>query len=77
MSKAAIRARLINDVTACAMGVTVVSAGDVVTALAKKLVRDGWDADLPMVVWKADKPWRRVEHIGEPYQVRLQRGKKS
>ena len=71
MSKAAIRARLINDVTACAVGVTVVSAGDVVTALAKKLVRDGWDADLPMVIWKADKPWRRVERIGHPNQVQI------
>jgi hypothetical protein len=76
MSKAAIRARLINDVTAAAMGV-MVSAGDPVAALAKRLVRDGWDADLPMIIWKADKPWRRVERIGEPYQERLQKGKKS
>jgi hypothetical protein len=76
MSKAAIRARLINDVTAAAMGVTI-SAGDPVTALAKKLVRDGWDADLPMVIWKNDRPISRVERIGHPNQVKLKGGGKN
>jgi hypothetical protein len=71
MSKVAIRARLINDVTAAAMGVTVVSVADPIVALAKRLVSLGWDEDLPMVIWKADKVWRRVERIGHPNQIRL------
>jgi hypothetical protein len=77
MRQEPIRARMIDANTIAANGVTVVSAADPIAALAKRLVRDGWDADLPMVIWKADKPWRRLERIGEPYQVRLQRGKKS
>src|SRR5215472_13934018 len=63
-----IRARLISDTTAAALGVTI-SASDPITALAKRLVRDGYDPELPMVIWKADKPWCRLERIGHPNQV--------
>jgi hypothetical protein len=70
MSKAAIRARLISDTTAAAMGI-IISAGDPVTALCKRLVHDGWDENLPMVVWKKDRPVSRVERIGHPNQMKF------
>ena len=71
MAGQTIRARLISDTTAAAMGV-VISASDPVTALAKRLVRDGYDPELPMVIWRKDKPWRRVERIGCPNQIKIQ-----
>jgi hypothetical protein len=35
------------------------------------LVRDGYDPELPMVIWEKDRPISRVERIGHPNQVRL------
>ena len=52
-----IHARLISDTTAAALGITI-SAGDPVRALCGKFTQLGWDPSLPMVIWKADKPWR-------------------
>jgi hypothetical protein len=59
-----------------ALGITI-SAPDAVVALAKRLVRDGWDPQLPMVIWRGSEPWRRVERIGHPNQVKLKGGGKS
>jgi hypothetical protein len=47
------------------MGVTI-SAGDPVTALCRRLVRDGYDPGLALQVWKGAKPWRVVRQIGNP-----------
>jgi hypothetical protein len=73
--KQPIQARIVGSNSCSAFGV-IISAPDPIAALAKKLVRDGWDADSPMVIWKADKPWRRVEHIGHPNQMKI-RAKRS
>jgi hypothetical protein len=76
MSKTAIRARLISDTTAAAMGVTV-SGGDPVRLLANRLVRDGWDPQLPMTIWKNDRRWRYVRCIGQPDQMKFKGGGKD
>jgi hypothetical protein len=65
-----IRARMISDRTAAANGITV-SAPDPIVALAKRLVADGWDPDLPMVVWKKDRSVIRIERIGHPNRVKF------
>jgi hypothetical protein len=70
MSKAAIRARLITDTTCAAMGVTV-SGGDPVRLLANRLVRDGWDPEMPMTIWRGSKPCAYVAAIGRPDQMKF------
>jgi hypothetical protein len=42
-----IRAKLISNTTVAANGITI-SAGDPVTSLCKRLVKDGWDPETPL-----------------------------
>jgi hypothetical protein len=65
-----IRARLISDRTCAANGITI-SAGDPVRALANRLVRDGYDPEMSMVIWRGKKPWRYVAAIGRPDQMKV------
>ena len=65
-----IRARMIDANTVAANGITV-SGVDPVRLLANRLVRDGWDAETPMTIWRGQKPWRYVAAIGRPDQMKI------
>ena len=65
-----IHARMVGPNTVAAIGVTV-SGGDPVRLLANRLVRDGYDPQLSMTIWRGEKPWRYVRSIGQPDQMKF------
>jgi hypothetical protein len=48
------------------MGVTVVSAGDSVRALCKRLIADGYDPSAALQVWDGAKPRWLINRIDHP-----------
>ena len=71
-----IQARMIGANTCAALGITV-TAGDPVQALCKRFVRDGWDPQASMTIWKGERPWRFVRSIGRPDQIKFQHRSKA
>jgi hypothetical protein len=65
MSKAAIRARMIDDNTIAHGGVRLVAL-EPIKAMCARLVADGYDPGTSLQIWKGAAPWLLVFAIGAP-----------
>jgi hypothetical protein len=72
-----IQARMIGANTCAALGVSVASTAPV-SALCRKLVKEGYDPALPLQVWRGTKPYRLVHSIANPdHHTNFKRGGKA
>jgi hypothetical protein len=65
MSKAAIRARMIDANTIAHGGVRLVAL-EPIKAMCARLVADGYDPAASLQIWKGEAPWRLAFAISAP-----------
>jgi hypothetical protein len=65
MSKQTIQARMVGTNSVAALGI-VVSAIDPVRAICSALVKQGFDPQSSLQIWRDSGPYRLIHRIGDP-----------